>query len=186
MEPKGEIGHESDRTQVTRKEKEKLKEDEMEVEVETKNSKRKVIRVESEETQDYVCGMRAIGQEEAEELAFVPSALSDPRGSIYFCDNRCSEKAVRCWQFASVVVEEGGEAHTVNLCQQCCNEQMVQQGKPRLNSRQWRAVVENKAHRGRIMKIMGGEHIVDGMWEYFTLKKGRGKRRFWKMRHGMR
>ena len=53
------------------------------------HKKRKVIRGESEETQDYVCG---ISREEAEELAFVPSALSEPRGSIYFCDNHCSEK----------------------------------------------------------------------------------------------
>ena len=48
--------------------------------------------------------MLAISREEAEELACVPSALSEPRGSIYFCDKRCSEKAVRhtgslrlCW-----------------------------------------------------------------------------------------
>ena len=115
-----------------------------------------MIRAESEETQDYVCGMLAISREEAEELAFVPSALSEHRGSIYFCDNRCSEKAVRYWQFASVVVEEGGEAHTIDLCQQCHNEQMVQQGKPRLNSWQWRAVVERKAHRGR----MGNGQII--------------------------
>ena len=40
----------------------------------------------------------------------MPSALSEPRGPIYWCDNRCSEKAVRCWQLASTVVEEGGEA----------------------------------------------------------------------------
>ena len=96
-----------------------------------------MIRAESEETQDYVCGTLAISQEEAEESASVPSALSEPRGSIYFCDNRCAEKAARYWQFASVVVEEGGEAHTVNLSQQCYNEQLVQQGKPILNSWQW-------------------------------------------------
>ena len=76
--------------------------------------------MESEETQD--CETLAISPEEAEELAFVPSALSEPRGAIYFCDNRCSDKAVRYWQFASVVVEEGGEARTKNLCQQCYNE----------------------------------------------------------------
>ena len=66
---------------------------------------------------------------------------------------------------------EGGEAHTVNLCQQCYNEKMVQQGKPRLNSWQWRAVVEKKAHRGRMWKIMGSEQCINGMWEYFTLKR---------------
>ena len=69
----------------------------------------------------------------------MPSALSEPQGSIYFCDNRFSAKAVRYWQFVSVVVEEGGEAHTINLCQQCYNEQMVQQGKPRLNAWQERS-----------------------------------------------
>ena len=98
VDPKGEVGHRSDRTKVAREEKEKLKEDEMEVDVdapqgesaEVKSTKENVIRVESEETlQDYVCGMLAISREEAEELAFVPGALSEPRGSIYFCDDRC-------------------------------------------------------------------------------------------------
>ena len=122
-----------------------------------------MIRAESEETEDYVCGVLAISPEEAEELAFVPSALSEPRGTIYFCDNRCSEKAVRYWQFASVVVEEGGEARTMNLCQQCFYERMVQQGKPRLNSWQWRALAEKKAHRGRIWRVMGSEQFTRGM-----------------------
>ena len=110
VDPKGEVGHRSDRTKASREEKERLKEDETEVDgdapqgksAERQSLKRKVIRLESEETQDYVCGMLAIGREEAEELAFVPSALSEPRGPIYRCDNRCSEKAVRDWQFASV------------------------------------------------------------------------------------
>ena len=75
-----------------------------------------MIRGESEETQYYVCEMLSISPEEAEELAFVPSAISEPRGATYFCDNRCSEKAIRYLQFASVVVEESGEVRTVNLC----------------------------------------------------------------------
>ena len=78
-------------------------EGEMEVDVgvpqaesaEIQSPNRKVLRAESEETQDYVCGMLTISLEEAEEFAFVPSALSEPRRAIYFCENRCSEKAVR-------------------------------------------------------------------------------------------
>ena len=81
-----------------------------------------MIRGEFEEIQNYVCYMLSISPEEAEELAFVPSAVSEPRGAINFCDNLGSEKAIRYQQFASVVVEEGGEARTVNLCQQCYNE----------------------------------------------------------------
>ena len=82
----------------------KLKEAEMEVDgevpqegsVEIRSPKRKVIRVESEETQDHVRETLAITHEEAEEMCFVPSALSEPRRPIYWCDNRCSDKAVRC------------------------------------------------------------------------------------------
>ena len=40
-----------------------------------------MIRVESEETQDYVLETLAISQEEAEEMGFVPSALGEPRGA---------------------------------------------------------------------------------------------------------
>ena len=101
------MNHQSDGKKAAIEEEENLgilKEDKMEVEMEVdagvsqaesaeiKSPKRKVIRVESEETQDYVCEMLTISPEEAEELAFVPSALSEPRGAIYFCDNHCSEK----------------------------------------------------------------------------------------------
>ena len=50
--------------------------------LEIQSPKIKVIRVESEETQDYVCETLAISQEEAEEMGFVPSALSELRGPI--------------------------------------------------------------------------------------------------------
>ena len=136
---------------------------------------KEVIRVESEETQDYVCEMLTISPEEAEELAFVPGALSEPRGAIHFCDNRCSEEAVRYRQFASTVVEEDGEARTVNLCLQCHNGRRAQQGESRLNLWQWRAVVETKAHGGIIWRIMGNERFARGIWEYFTLKRAEAK-----------
>ena len=80
-------------------------------------------------------------------------------------DNRCSDKAVRYWQCASAVVEECGE-HTINTCQQCYNEQLVQQGKPRLNSWQWRAMRE----------IMENEQFIRGMWKHFTLKRAEAKK----------
>ena len=43
-----------------------------------KSPKRKIIRVESEETQDYVRETKNTDQEEPEELSFVPSAISVP------------------------------------------------------------------------------------------------------------
>ena len=138
-----------------------------------------MIRVESEETQDYVCEMLTIGKRQ--RSLPLCRVLSASRGepftsAIYFCDNRCSEKAIKYWQIASVVVEERGEGRAVNLCQQCCKERQVQQGESRLNSWQWRAVVEKKTHRGRIWRIMGNEQLTRGMWEYFTFQRAEGKR----------
>ena len=77
---------------------------------EVQSQKRKVIRVESEETQDYVRESLNLSLDEAEEMSFVPSAISIPRGPLFWCDNRCSDKALRFWQFASVLVETGEES----------------------------------------------------------------------------
>ena len=46
---------------------------------EAKGPKRKVIRVEFEATQDYVREAKDLSQEEAEEISFVPSAISVPQ-----------------------------------------------------------------------------------------------------------
>ena len=65
---------------------------------EVKSPKRKVTRVESEETQDYVRETNDRNQEEAEEISFVPSAISVPQKPLFRCDNRCSEKTLSVWQ----------------------------------------------------------------------------------------
>ena len=139
--------------------------------VEVQVPKRRVIRVEPGETQDHVRETLAISQEEGDEIVCVPSALSELRGAHHWCDNRCSDKAQRYMQIASIVIENGGEARTVNLCQQCYNEKLVQQGNQSLKSKAWREFVERKPHRGRLWKIFGSEPFLRGMWEYFFLKR---------------
>ena len=47
---------------------------------------------------------------------------------MFWCDSRCNDKAVSFWQFASVVVEEGAESDTANLCQQCYNKNLMAKG----------------------------------------------------------
>ena len=138
--------------------------------------KRKVIRVESEETQDYARESLDISREEAEEISFVPSAISIPQRPMFWCNNRCSDKALRFWQFASEIVDDVEEANTVNLCQQCYNERLTAQGQAPLKSWQWKAVVEQKAHRGRLWKMLGKDQFIQGMWEYFSLERAKAKK----------
>ena len=74
-------------------------------------------------------------------------------------------------QIASMVIEEGGEARTINFCKRCYNEKLMKQGKQSLKSKEWREVVERKAHHGRLWKTFGSEQLLRGMWEYFILKR---------------
>ena len=42
------------------------------------------------------------------------ATISIPRGLVFWCDNRCSDTALRFWQFASVVVDDGEERQFVS------------------------------------------------------------------------
>ena len=91
---------------------------------EVKSPKRKVIRVEFQETQDHEREANDMNQEEAEEISFAPSAISVPQMPLFRCDNQCNDKTLSFWQFASVVIKEGEESYTTNLCQQCHNKSL--------------------------------------------------------------
>ena len=95
---------------------------------EIKSPKSKVIRVESEETQDNLREAKSTEYEEEEERTFVPSAVSVPLKPLIRCDNQCSEKTLSCWQLASVVLHEGDGAYTTNLCQMCFNKHLQAKG----------------------------------------------------------
>ena len=77
---------------------------------EMRSPKRKVIRVESEETQDYVREAKSSEYEEEEERTFVPSPVSVPLKPLFRCDNQC--KTLISWQLVSVVLNECDEAYT--------------------------------------------------------------------------
>ena len=91
VNPEAESRHGHARAKMARKERENQTKMEEEVDgkspvdegVEVQSPKRKVIRVESEETQDYVRESLNLSREEAEELSFVPSAISIPRGQCF-------------------------------------------------------------------------------------------------------
>ena len=79
-------------------------------------------------------------------------------------------------QIASLVIEESGEARTNNLCQRCDNEKLVFQVKQSLKSKEWREVVERKAHRCRLWaRNVGVFHSqkaqVQGRYWRTSLKK---------------
>ena len=95
-----------------------------------------------------------------EELSFVPSAISVPQKMIFRCDNQCSEKTLSLWQFSSVVMREGEESDTANMCQMCHNDSVKAKGEKTLTNWPWREFPEQKAHRGRLWRMMGKEQYV--------------------------
>ena len=53
-------------------------------------------------------------------------------------------------QIRATLTEEGGEAHTINLCKLCYSGRLVREGKQPVKAAEWREIVERKAHRGRL------------------------------------
>ena len=115
--------------------------------------------------------------EEEEERTFVPSAVSVTLKLLLRCDKQCGEKTLSYWQLASVVVHEGEEAYTTNLCQKCFNKHLQANGEELLSNVHWRQLVEKKACRGRMWKMMGERTpYLRGMWEYSLQESCRVKR----------
>ena len=92
-----------------------------------------MIRVESEETQDYVGKAKSTEFEEEEGRTFVPSAVSVPLKPLFRFDKQCSEKTLTYWQLASVVLNEGDEAYAADLCQKCFNKHRQKEKKNVVN-----------------------------------------------------
>ena len=105
--------------------------------------------------------------EEMEKLCVVPSAVSEPRWAVHTCDNKCKEKGCKFFELTAVVTEEGGAAHTINLCKTFYNVRRLKQGEVGVTALKWRALDEQKA----LWAAFGMGHFLRWMWERFTIKK---------------
>ena len=72
--------------------------------------------------------MEAEDEKDMEELSLIPSAVREPRWALHMCDDKCREKGFEFFHIAAIVSEEGGVAHTTNLCKGCCNERRLKRG----------------------------------------------------------
>ena len=69
------------------------------------------------------------------------------------------------------MVEDGEESYTANLFQQCYKKNLMAEGDAPLTKRQGYAVVEKKAHRGRLWRILEKDQYIQGMWKYFSFER---------------
>ena len=51
-----------------------------------------------------------------------------PQKMMFRCDKQCSEKSLSYWQLTSVVINEGEESYTTNLCQKCFDNSLMAKG----------------------------------------------------------
>ena len=61
--------------------------------------------------------------------------MSVPLKPLFRCDNQCSDKTLSYWQLAAVVLNEGDEAYTTNLCQKCFNKHLQAKGEKTADKR---------------------------------------------------
>ena len=121
---------------------------------------KRVRRLKSEETQDYVREAKSTEHEEEEERTFVPSAVS----------------VALNWQLASVVVNEGYEAYTGPTCVRSVSTNTCRPKEKNRCQMCSGQLVEKKAYRGRMWKMIGKEPYLRGTREYFLQERSRVKR----------
>ena len=90
-----------------------------------------MIRVESEETQDYVRKQRVRSRKKWKRGCLYQVRSVFPQNMMFRCDKQCSEKSLSYWQLASVVINEGEESYTTNSCQKCFNNSLKAKGEKR-------------------------------------------------------
>ena len=66
--------------------------------------------------------MEAEDEKDMEELRIITSVVSEPRLVVHMCDNTCRKEGFKFFELAAIVSEEGGAAHTNNLCKKCYDE----------------------------------------------------------------
>ena len=127
--------------------------------------KGKVIRVESEETQDYVREAKIAEQEEVEERFFAASASNVPQ-KMMFSLRQAMQREVTQLLAAGVcvVINEGEEIVHDQLMPEVLHQ--FSEGKKEKNQ-----IVEKKANRGRIWRMMEKNHMYMGCGNTFSKKE---------------
>ena len=141
--------------------------------VKAPQKRRAVIRARLAETQDHVSAPPTDKSNGAEHLrrrtrrtwrlSSVPSAVSEPRWAWQMCDQKCGAKGFKFFGCAAAVSEKGGAAHTVNSRKKCYNEWRVKQDEAEVAASKWRALIEQKASRGKLWAAFGVDQFLRRM-----------------------
>ena len=91
--------------------------------------------------------------------------------ALHTRDNKCKEKGFKFFEIAAIVMEEGGAAHTIDLCWRCYGGRRLTRGEKEVTAAKWSALVQQKAFRGKLWAAFDMEQFVPRMWERFTIKK---------------
>ena len=117
---------------------------------EIRSPKRKVIRVESEETQDYVREEKITEFEEEKQRTFIPSAVGVPLNPCFGVTSNAAQRTSafgtwRRWRLMKAM------KHFRPTCVRSFSATTCRQKEKKpLSNVQWRQVVEKKAYRGRV------------------------------------
>ena len=101
--------------------------------------------------------------------------MSVPLRPLFRCDKQYSEKTLSFWKLASVVVKKEMKHIRPTCVRSVSTKNLQAKGEEPLSNVQWGQVVEKKAYRGRMWKMMGKEPHLRGMWEYFLQQMSRVK-----------
>ena len=71
------------------------------------------------------------------------------------CERRCWEDGFDHFQIASMMVEEKGDLHMVNICESYHNQRQSERKEPQVSGKQWKRLFGMKRSRGELAVGLG-------------------------------
>ena len=134
-----------------------------------------VIRKESAETQDYVSCQDMEAEDNNSLEGFIPSAVGEPLRVKHMCDQKRDEKGLKFQELAAILTDERGTPPTINLCRDCFDYRLIEQGESKVSNAVWKDMIRQSTSRGRFWAVFGPGGFIKRMRERFAIKKGWAK-----------
>ena len=101
-----------------------------------------------------------------EEMGFVPSGVSDSAGWRELlrvkntCGKKCEKESFKFYGLASIVEEEDGKPHTINLRTNCSDSRLTESGESKVTNAVWKEMIRQKTSRGRLRAAFGSDGFL--------------------------
>ena len=78
------------------------------------------------------------------------------------CDKECNKEGFKFFDIATMLVEDDGKPHTINLCINCYALRLAERNESEVTNARWKAMVGEKSSRGKLSACLRRKDSMAG------------------------